>query len=277
MSIINKGTAFSNGEQLTADKLNDLVDLATFDQSATDSASTTVNTSGQIVVADSGVSTAKIAADAVTTAKILDANVTKAKIEDVADYKVLGNVSGAAAAPAEVAILDEDDMTSDSDTALATQQSIKAYVDSSSGSIIQTALGSTTTQVSTTIGIPHDDTTPLITEGISAGLSATMTPTSTSSTIRATLNGYFGNGNAGQYIIIATFEGDTCVGVSQIQQPSSGNTPLSATYYFNPASTSEQTYSVRFGKGGSGNVRLDTTPTLGGLNKATLFLEEISG
>jgi len=131
MSIINKGTAFSNGEQLTADKLNDLVDLATFDQSATDSASTTVNTSGQIVVADSGVSTAKIAADAVTTAKILDANVTKAKIEDVADYKVLGNVSGAAAAPAEVAVLDEDDMVSDSATALATQQSIKAYVDAS--------------------------------------------------------------------------------------------------------------------------------------------------
>jgi len=129
MSIINKGTAFSNGEQLTADKLNDLVDLATFDQSATDSASTTVNSSGQIVVADSGISTAKIAADAVTTTKILNSNVTKAKIEDVADYKVLGNVSGAAAAPAEVAVLDEDDMVSDSATALATQQSIKAYVD----------------------------------------------------------------------------------------------------------------------------------------------------
>jgi len=133
MSVINKGTAFSNGEQLTADKLNELVDLATFDQSATDSASTTVNTSGQIVVADSGVSTAKIADDAVTTAKILDANVTKAKIEDVADYKVLGNVSGAAAAPAEVAVLDEDDMSSDSDTSLATQQSIKAYVDATAG------------------------------------------------------------------------------------------------------------------------------------------------
>jgi len=43
--------------------------------------------------------------------------------------KVLGNVSGGAAAPAEVAILDEDDMASDSATALATQQSIKAYVD----------------------------------------------------------------------------------------------------------------------------------------------------
>ena len=130
MPIINKGTSFSNGEQLTADKINNLLDLAEFNQSATDSASTTVNSASQIVVADSGITTAKLAADAVETAKIKDANVTKAKIEDVADYKVLGNVSGATAAPAEVSILDEDDMTSDSATALATQQSIKAYVDS---------------------------------------------------------------------------------------------------------------------------------------------------
>ena len=285
MPIINKGTAFSNGEQLTADKINNLLDLAEFNQSATDSASTTVNSASQIIVRDSGVTTAKLATDAVetakikdanvTTAKIADANVTKAKIEDVADYKVLGNVSGAAAAPAEVAILDEDDMVSNSATALATQQSIKAYVDSSSG-IIQTALAFTTTQVATTLTIPKDNTTPLITEGISAGLSVTMTPTSTSSTIKATLNAYFRNFTAVQYIVITIFEGNTCVGVSQIQQPSNGNTPLSAIFYFNPASTSEQTYSVRFGNGGSGTVRLETTPTFGGLNKATLFLEELA-
>jgi hypothetical protein len=274
MPVLNPGTTFSNGEQLTASDLNLLLQGATFTQSSVDNLSTQL-VGTAIVVADGGIIASKLAADAVTTSKILDANVTKTKIENVADYKVLGNVSGAAAAPQEVAILDEDDMVSDSATALATQQSIKAYVDSSTG-IIQTALGSTTTQVETTLVIPHDDTTPLITEGISAGLSATMTPTSTSSTIRATLNAYFGNSSAGQYIIIATFEGNTCVGASQIQQPNSGNTPLSATYYFNPASTSEQTYSVRFGRGSSGTARLDTTPTLGGLNKATLFLEELS-
>jgi hypothetical protein len=50
-------------------------------------------------------------------------------IEDVADMRVLGNVSGGAAAPAEVSILDEDDMNSDSATALSTQQSIKAFVE----------------------------------------------------------------------------------------------------------------------------------------------------
>ena len=130
MAIINKGTAFSNGEQLSASKLNSLVDGATFGTDSVDNASTIVNANGAITVRDSGVTAAKLATGSVTTTKILDANVTKAKIENVSDYKVLGNVSGAAAAPQEVAILDEDDMVSDSDTALATQQSIKAYADS---------------------------------------------------------------------------------------------------------------------------------------------------
>jgi len=138
MAIINKGKTFANGEQLTADKLNQVIDNATFTTSAVDNVSTQL--AGEaIIVKDSGVTTAKInnggvttakiADSNVTTAKILDANVTKAKIENLSDYTVLGNVSGGAAAPAEVSILDEDDMASDSDTAIATQQSIKAYVD----------------------------------------------------------------------------------------------------------------------------------------------------
>lgn len=64
MSIINKGTAFSNGEQLTATKLNNMLDLATFDQSAADGASTIVNSSGQISVADSGITPSKLSAGA---------------------------------------------------------------------------------------------------------------------------------------------------------------------------------------------------------------------
>ena len=133
MAIINKGTSFSNGEQLSASKLNNLLDGATFGTDSVDNASTLLNSSGAITVRDSGITASKLATNAVETAKIKDANVTKAKIEDVADYKVLGNVSGAAAAPQEVAILDEDDMVSNSDTALATQQSIKTYVDATAG------------------------------------------------------------------------------------------------------------------------------------------------
>jgi hypothetical protein len=133
MAVLSKGQTFATGDQVTALKLNDLVDDATFVAGAVDNASTQLS-SGAIIVKDGGVTTAKLNDAAVTTAKILDANVTKAKIENLSDYTVLGNVSGGAAAPAEVSILDENDMASDSNTAIATQQSIKAYVDASSTS-----------------------------------------------------------------------------------------------------------------------------------------------
>ena len=48
----------------------------------------------------------------------------------IANLRALANVSGGSAAPTAVEIKDEDAMTSNSATALATQQSIKAYVDS---------------------------------------------------------------------------------------------------------------------------------------------------
>ena len=117
MAIINKGTAFSNGEQLSASKLNDLVDGATFGTESVDNSSTIVNANGAIAVRDSGVSTAKIAANAVTTTKILDANVTFAKLTDV---------------------IDDDTMATATDTTLATSESIKAYVDSITIGVNQT-------------------------------------------------------------------------------------------------------------------------------------------
>ena len=129
MSVINTGKTFANGEQLTADKLNQVIDQATFNASEAVDGSTITLIGGAMAVNDSGITEAKIGNGAVTTNKIPDGNITKAKIENVTDMKVLGNTSGSAAAPQEVSVLDEDDMTSNSATALATQQSIKAYVD----------------------------------------------------------------------------------------------------------------------------------------------------
>lgn len=62
--------------------------------------------------------------------RLKDSGVTLTKMANLADMKVIGNVSGGAAGPAAIAILDEDNMASNSSTSLATQQSIKAYVDS---------------------------------------------------------------------------------------------------------------------------------------------------
>jgi len=129
MAIINKGTAFSNGEQLSASKLNDLVDGATFGTDSVDNASTIVNANGAITVRDSGVTAAKLATGAVTTNKILDANVTTAKILDdnVTTAKILdANVTFAKLTD----VIDDDTMATATDTTLATSESIKAYVDS---------------------------------------------------------------------------------------------------------------------------------------------------
>ncbi len=64
------------------------------------------------------------------TVRIKDSGVILSKMANLPDMKVIGNVSGGSATPSAVSILDEDNMSSDSSTSLATQQSIKAYVDS---------------------------------------------------------------------------------------------------------------------------------------------------
>lgn len=128
MAILNKGQTFSDGEQVTSAKLNTLVDGSTFASGAVDDVSTQLS-GGAIIVKDGGITTSKIVDGNITTSKIADSNVTKGKIENVANMKVLGNTSGSSAAPQEVSILDEDDMASNSNTAIPTQQSVKSYVD----------------------------------------------------------------------------------------------------------------------------------------------------
>lgn len=131
-SGLNSGSGFANSDVVTSTNLNNHVNSATVTN---------------IVAAD-------ISSDAITTAKILNSNVTKAKIENVANFKVLGNVSGSATAPSEVTILDEDDMSSDSNTSLVTQQSVKAFVDNLISTADKSGSGliSTGTQGSITLG-----------------------------------------------------------------------------------------------------------------------------
>ena len=101
------------------------------------SAPTATNTDNEAVVATVGtgaITATELASNAVTTVKILDSNVTFAKIQDIATMKVIGRTSAGSGVSSEISILDEDTMSSNSATALATQQSIKAYVDASASS-----------------------------------------------------------------------------------------------------------------------------------------------
>ena len=60
---------------------------------------------------------------------VTDASITFAKIQNLATMKVIGRTAGGTGVSSEVALLDEDNMASNSNTSLATQQSIKSYVD----------------------------------------------------------------------------------------------------------------------------------------------------
>jgi hypothetical protein len=159
MSVLTPGTTFSNGEQLTASDLNLLLQGATFTQSSVDNQSTQL-VGTAIVVADGGIIAAKLAADAVQTSKIKDANVTTAKIENststatgvttakIADssvtkakmenisapLKVLGRTTAGAGVVEEVTINNDNAMSNASASTLATDASIKQYVDTAVGS-----------------------------------------------------------------------------------------------------------------------------------------------
>jgi len=65
----------------------------------------------------------------IQTEDIEDEAVTLNKIASISNRTVLGNMSGAISAPVEIAVLDEDDMVSDSDAGIPTQQSVKKYAD----------------------------------------------------------------------------------------------------------------------------------------------------
>jgi hypothetical protein len=164
MAILTKGQTFANADSVTSTKLNNLVDAAAFVAGAsgtTDNTSLEVNGSGRLQVKDLGITSAKIAASAITTSKLPDSTlatdgVTYAKLQRVANMKVIGNVSGSLGVASEVSILDEDDMVSDSATAVPTQQSVKAYTDTKTAAVItrRTAVATTSGTSVDFTGIP---------------------------------------------------------------------------------------------------------------------------
>lgn len=103
-SGLNSGSGFSNSDTVTSTTLNNHVNDGGI-------------VAGTIATADLADSTSK------TT------GVTFAKMQHISTAKVLGNVSGSEGDVSEVSFLDEDTLSSNSATAVASQQSIKAYVD----------------------------------------------------------------------------------------------------------------------------------------------------
>ncbi len=262
-TILNTTQQYNAADVVTHTNLNQIVGGTTFvagDGGATDNTSLEVDTtSGSLQIKNQGVTFAN-------------------ELQEIQTNKILGRTTALAGVVEEVELNTDDAMASSSATSLATDGSIKAYVDSQTG-IKQTVLSEATTEVQTYSKVSLSETTPpLITAGKDTGLLCTMTPISTSNTIRASLKARFRNQSAGTAVVITLFEDDLAVGISSIVQPPTGFGPHTHTWYFNAADTTEHNYTVRFGTSNASYYStMDTTPSFGGLTKSTLFIEEIAG
>ena len=221
---------------------------------------TTTFVAGDIAVKDGGVDTAQLAADAVDGTKIAD---------DAIDSEHI-----AAGAVDFDHLADTETTLTDTDVKIPTSGAVKDYVDAHG--VVQHSHVEDATQHTSTATIPFDNTVPEVTEGLEI-LTTTLTPTSTSNTINAEIDTRIASAAAGESIIVAIFEGSTCVGARWFTQPTSGVSNSNFIFEFTPSSASEHTYSVRVGST-SGTFYVNrggaATPTLGGLMKSKLFLTE---
>lgn len=88
MAVLQTGQSFSSGDQVTATKLQDIANLATFrtgaNQTADDSTIQVDGSGGYLKVKSGGISSNELATDSVIASKIQDGAVTAAKLDSAA-------------------------------------------------------------------------------------------------------------------------------------------------------------------------------------------------
>lgn len=178
MGAVNTTYTFLADDTITSAKMNNIIDQTTITADAIDGTTLEVTGTGKLKIRAQGVTSNELAAGAVTYTKV----------QDVSSMTVLGNATLVTGVLAEVVILDEDDMVSDSETALSTQQSIKAYVDTRAlftrGTAVATTSGTSVdfTSIPSTVkritvmlsGVSTNGTSPIILQlGDSEGIEIT--------------------------------------------------------------------------------------------------------
>ena len=140
------GNTFGTTDTVTAALLNQAVNDAAISTDSVDGSTIEVN-SNALRLKDSGITTAKIADSSSKTT-----GVTFAKMQHISTAKILGRISASEGDVEEAFdFKDQNDMSSNSATALASQQSIKAYVDTQDTSIQNSTIGYNQTYAASTL------------------------------------------------------------------------------------------------------------------------------
>ena len=178
-------------------------------------------------------------------------------------------------------ILDEDDMSSDSATALATQQSIKAYIDNNTSvsGVLQTITVNNTTEYTVSTAIPNDNSIPQSSEGVEI-FSQAITPTDASSDIIifGHISGYQ---TSAENMAVALFQDSNtnatavCINGGAASGQDHG---FDFCFIVPASSTTARTYKIRVGQG-SGTIYVNRTGTSNiygsGIVASTMILQEV--
>lgn len=165
-------------------------------------------------------------------------------------------------------VLDEDNMASNSAVSLATQQSIKAYVDaavaSAGGGVVQHQVTVSTTKTSSSSTIPYDGSAPQNTEGTQY-MTVTITPTSATNRLEIRCSIPLVNISAPGRTTIALFQDSTASALTtntMYHSAANGGGHLSFVYSMAAGTTSATTFKIRYG-GSTGTMAIlnDTAGT----------------
>ncbi len=176
---------------------------------------------------------------------------------------------------------DEDDMASNSATAVPSQQSVKAYVDANvgSGAVVQIVEATPVTALTTCpTAIPFDDTIPQNTEGDEV-ITVTITPTSATNRLRVEYdsgaNGLAANG----YIVSALFQDATSGALAaSVEYTNTAVNTCTLVHEKAAGTTSATTFKIRVGSA-AGTVYVNgyaAARLLGGVSAARLRVTEIA-
>jgi hypothetical protein len=163
--------------------------------------------------------------------------------------------------------------------ALASKDSVaRTDLATSFGVVVAQAVDATpyTSNAQLSSKIPQDDTTPLVSEGTQI-LTANITPASSSNKVRLKVSGFGYSTGTGSSIIVAVFRGSTCI-YADNRGANSEFSSIGLDIIDSPASTAQQTYSVRIGATGVGNVYMNgdnSSRYFGGVAACNMRLEEL--